>query len=82
MIGSWKDRNLQPFIDTQYPCVALNLNNYIKSHSSESYLVYRMDRSELSVHGYGKNFRCQMCPEKVRDQLVYVEVGGFHPHLG
>ncbi len=62
--------------------VILALNLIAMKALKDGYLENRMDCNELSVHGYGKNLRYQMCPEKVCDQLVYTEVSRFHPHLG
>lgn len=41
-----------------------------------------MNGRQLSEQGYAKDLRYQMCPEKMCDCLVYVEVCRSYPDLG
>lgn len=46
------------------------------------YLENGVHGRQLAVHGNAKNFRHQMCAQKVGDGLVDVEVTGAHPDFG
>lgn len=46
------------------------------------YLENGVYSGQLAVHGDAKNFRYQMCAQKVGDSLVDVEVTGAHPDFG
>lgn len=46
------------------------------------YLENGVHGRQLAVHGDAKNFRHQVCAQKVGDGLVDVEVTGAHPDFG
>ncbi len=64
----------QPYIRHGHYLICMNIIESILHREQRNYLKSRMNGRQLSEHGYAKDLRYQMCPEKMCDCLVYMEV--------